>query len=89
MNKTKKMTTMALLCALSYIAMFISRFLPPLFVAFPFLKYDPKDAIIVIGGFLYGPLSAFTISLVVSLIEMISQATTQKFGCEYLQQFYL
>lgn len=81
MNKTKKMTTMALLCALSYIAMFISRFLPPLFVAFPFLKYDPKDAIIVIGGFLYGPLSAFTISLVVSLIEMISVSGTHIIGC--------
>lgn len=34
--KTKKLTTMALLCALSYIAMFMSRFLPPLFAAFPF-----------------------------------------------------
>lgn len=81
MNKTKRMTTVALLCALSYIAMFISRFLPPLFVAFPFLKYDPKDAIIVIGGFLYGPLSAFTISLVVSIIEMVSVSGTHIIGC--------
>ncbi len=81
MNKTKKMTTMALLCALSYIAMFISRFLPPLFVAFPFLKYDPKDAIIVIGGFLYGPLAAFTISLIVSVIEMVSVSGTHIIGC--------
>lgn len=81
MNKTKKMTTMALLCALSYLAMFISRFLPPLFAAFPFLKYDPKDAIIVIGGFLYGPMSAFVISLTVSLIEMVSVSGTHIVGC--------
>lgn len=81
MNKTKKMTTMALLCALSYIAMFVSRFLPPLFAAFPFLKYDPKDVIIVIGGFVYGPLSAFVISLIVSLIEMITVSGTHIIGC--------
>jgi len=81
MNKTKKMTTMALLCALSYIAMFASRFLPPLFAAFPFLKYDPKDVFIVIGGFVYGPLSAFTISLIVSLIEMITVSGTHIIGC--------
>lgn len=72
---------MALLCALSYIAMFISRFLPPLFVAFPFLKYDPKDAIIVIGGFLFGPLAAFVISLIVSLIEMMTVSGTHIIGC--------
>ena len=81
MNKTKKMTTMALLCALSYIAMFLSRFLPPLFAAFPFLKYDPKDAIIIIGGFLYGPMAAFVISLVVSVIEMATISGTQIIGC--------
>lgn len=81
MNKTKKLTTMALLCALGYIAMFMSRFLPPLFAAFPFLKYDPKDAIIVIGGFLYGPLAAFAISLVVSLVEMVSVSGTHIIGC--------
>ena len=81
MNKTKKITTMALLCALSYIAMFMSRFLPPLLVAFPFLKYDPKDVIIVIGGFLYGPLAAFTISLIVSVIEMVTVSGTHIIGC--------
>jgi len=81
MNKTKKMTTVALLCALSYIAMFMSRFLPPLFVAFPFLKYDPKDVIIVIGGFLYGPLAAFSISLIVSVVEMITVSGTHIVGC--------
>lgn len=81
MYKTKKMTTMALLCALSYIVMFFSRFLPPLFAAFPFLKYDPKDAIIVIGGFLYGPMAAFAISLVVSVIEMVTVSGTHIIGC--------
>lgn len=81
MNKTKKMTALALLCALAYIAMFMSRFLPPLFTAFPFLKYDPKDVIIVIGGFLYGPMAAFLISLIVSLIEMITVSGTHIIGC--------
>lgn len=81
MNKTKKMTTLALLCALSYIAMFVSRFLPPFFTAFPFLKYDPKDAIIVIGGLLYGPVSAMVISIIVSLLEMVTVSGTHIIGC--------
>lgn len=81
MNKTKKMITTALLCALSYIAMFVSRFLPPLFAAFPFLKYDPKDVIVVLGGFLYGPMSAFVISLIVSVIEMLTVSGTHIIGC--------
>ena len=81
MNKTKKLTTMALLCAISYIAMFMSRFLPPLFTAFPFLKYDPTDAIIVIGGLLYGPVSAFVIATIVSFMEMVTVSGTHIIGC--------
>ncbi|MBQ8808255.1 MAG: ECF transporter S component [Clostridia bacterium] len=80
-NKTKKMTTLALLCALAYIAVFVSRFFPPLFTAFPFLKYDPKDVVIVIAGFLYGPLSSLSVSVAVSLIEMLTVSGTHIIGC--------
>ena len=37
-----------------------------------FLKYDPKDIVIAIAGFIFGPVSAFIISLIVSFVEMIT-----------------
>ncbi len=78
MNKTKKITTTALLCALSYIATFVGR-LPISTVAF--LKYDPKDVIVVMGGFIFGPLTAVVISVVVSIIEMVTISETNIIGC--------
>ena len=77
-EKTKKLVTMAMLCALSYVVMFVGRF--PLVPAVGFLTYDPKDVIIVIGGFLYGPLESFLISLIVSLVEMVTASDTGPIG---------
>ena len=37
-----------------------------------FLKYDPKDIIIAIGGFIWGPLTSFIVTMVVGFIEMIT-----------------
>ena len=45
-----------------------------------FLKYDPKDIIITIGGFIFGPLSALLISSVVSLVEMVTLSETGIIG---------
>ncbi len=36
-----------------------------------FLSYDAKDVIIVIGGFIYGPGSAFIMSVITSLLEIM------------------
>jgi riboflavin transporter FmnP len=69
----------AMLCGLSYAAMFFSRSLPPL-VAMPPLKYDPKDIFIIIGGFFYGPFVTVGMSVIVSLIEMITVSTTGPYG---------
>ncbi len=81
MSKTKKITTMAMFAALSYIVMIMCKAMPPMFSAFPFLSYDAKDVIIVIGGFIMGPLAAFLISFAVSLIEMITISDTNIIGC--------
>ena len=67
---TKKMVTMAMLAALAYVVMSVTRL--PLMAAAPYLKYDPKDVVLVIGGFLYGPGAAATMSLVVCLLEMFT-----------------
>ena len=71
----KKLCVMALLSALAYIVMYFGRI--PLVL---FLKYDPKDIVITIGGFLYGPLAAFGITVLVSLIEMVTVSETWFIG---------
>ena len=73
---TKKMVLIAMIAAAAYITVFLVRIPVVLF-----LKYEPKDVIITIGGFLLGPMAAFICSLVVSLIEMLSISETGIIGC--------
>lgn len=75
-SKTRKLTTISMLCALAYIAVFVGRI--PIVL---FLKYDPKDVIIVIGGLIYGPLTALAITVAVSVVQMITVSGTGIFGC--------
>ena len=46
-----------------------------------FLQLDLKDTIICIGGFLFGPLSAAVISIVVAVVEMFTYSDTGIIGC--------
>ena len=79
MNKTKRITTIAMLSSIAYIFTLIGHFLPIYFN--DFLRYDPKDAIIAISGFTLGPLSALIISVAVSVLEAITISTTGIIGC--------
>jgi len=72
----KRMVLIAMLAALSYIAVLLIRIPVVLF-----LSYEPKDVVITIGGFLLGPMAAFACSAVVSLIEMFSISETGIIGC--------
>ncbi|MDR2939411.1 MAG: ECF transporter S component [Clostridiales bacterium] len=74
-TQTKRLTTIALLSAIAYLIMFVGRIPVVLF-----LKYDPKDVIITIGGFLYGPVTAFLMSLLVSFVEMVTVSDTGPIG---------
>lgn len=75
-SKTKKMTTVAMLCAIAYVLMVIGRMPVVLF-----LKYDPKDVIITLGGLIWGSLTACVVSVIVSVIEMLSVSETGIMGC--------
>ena len=66
--KIKKITTLGILCSLAVITNLLISF--PIIPLVSFLRYDPKDIIIVIGGFIYGPLSAMIMSVLTSLIEV-------------------
>ncbi len=74
-SAVKKMVLLAMLCAVSFLAVSLIRIPVVLF-----LSYEPKDVIITIGGFLLGPLASFTVSLVVSLLEMFTISTTGPIG---------
>ena len=65
---TKKMATVAVLCAM---AMIVNQFIKfPIVPAVPFLQYDPKDILIVIGGFIFGPMVSFVMSGLCSVLEI-------------------
>ena len=74
-TRTNKLTVIAMLSAVAYLIMVIGRIPVVLF-----LKYDPKDVIITIGGFLFGPLTAFTMSALVSFVEMFTVSSTGLIG---------
>lgn len=66
-SKTRKLTTVGMLCALAYVVMVVGRV--PIVL---FLKYDPKDVIIAIGGLIFGPLTSFSVALIVAFVEMFT-----------------
>ena len=74
-SKTKKLTTIAMLCALTYVVMAVGRIPVVLF-----LKYDPSDVIVTLGGFIFGPMTSCIISFVVATIEMITVSDTGIIG---------
>ena len=71
---TEKMVGIGIFSALAFVV--------SLFVRFPvqFLTFDAKDAVITIAAFVYGPVSAAIISLIVAFIEMITISTTGWYG---------
>lgn len=66
-SKTRKLTTIGMLCALAYVVTAVGRV--PIVL---FLKYDPKDVIIAIGGLIFGPLTSASVALIVSFVEMFT-----------------
>ena len=72
--KVKKITTIGILCAL---AMIVNMFaFMPLVPTVTWLTYDPKDIIIVIGGFIYGPMTSLIMSGICSVLEIMIKGGT-------------
>ena len=73
----KTVATIGMLCAIAFVAKLISNVFP---TVAGFLSFDLKDVVIVIGGFMLGPLAAFVITLIVSVIEMLTVSSTGLIG---------
>lgn len=74
-NSVKTLVLLAMLTAVSYVAVALIRVPVVLF-----LSYEPKDVIITIGAFLLGPVAGVIVSFAVALLEMLSISQTGPIG---------
>lgn len=71
----KKISLLGLLSALAFLSV--------LFIRIPvvsFLSFEPKDVIICIGAYIFGPVAGIGMSVVVSVIEMLTISSTGPIG---------
>ena len=68
--KTRQLTTLAMMAAMAILVTFIS--IPVMPPPATFLRYDPKDVIIVISGFMFGPFAVVMLAAVTALVEMVT-----------------
>lgn len=73
----RTVATVAMLCAIAFVAKLVSNVFP---TVSGFLSFDLKDVVIVIGGFIMGPLAAVVITVIVSIVEMVTISTTGPIG---------
>ncbi len=64
---THHLVIISILSAIAFVTMFFGRV--PLVA---FLKYDPKDVVIMIGALAFGPMTGVIISVVVSFVEFMT-----------------
>lgn len=76
-SRVRSMVSLAMLTAIAYVVMYLSKMLPQVI---GFLQFDLKDTVICIGGFIFGPLAAAAVSVVVALIEMFTASDTFLIG---------
>ncbi len=73
-NNLKKLSTIAMLCAVAYLCMFVFKF------KVSFLTFDFKDAILSVIAFLYGPVYGVASAVIVAFFEFISVSDTGVYG---------
>lgn len=68
---------MAMMIAICYVAVLLCKGIPQVS---GFLSYEPKDVLIVIVGFLFGPLSSVIVAALTSLLEWLTISDTGPIG---------
>jgi len=74
---TRYLAVVAMFTAVSFISVLLAKVIPNVQ---GFLSYEPKDAVIVIAGFIFGPLTCVIVSVLCSFIEMLSISSTGIYG---------
>lgn len=75
----RKITTLAMITALAYASVVVFKLLCPIQIA-GFLSVEPKDCLLAVAAFLYGPVAGLAISVVVALVELVTVSTTGWIG---------
>ena len=75
-ERIKSLCSMAMLTAIAIVADILIR-IPNIG---GFLTYEPKDVVLTIGAFIFGPVAGILMALVVCLIEMVTISTTGIIG---------
>lgn len=73
-SNIKRITVIAVLCAIAYLVSFIFPF------KVSFLTFDLKDAIIAISALMYGPIAGLVSSMIVPFLEFITTSETGIYG---------
>ncbi len=73
-NKVRTLVAVGVFCALAYISCVLFHF------KVSFLTFDLKDAVMTIGGMLFGPLYGLAMAVIVALLEMVTVSTTEFYG---------
>ena len=73
---TRTIVSLAMLTGIAYIVMLVSKLMPSVM----FLDFDFKDVVICIGGFVFGPMAAASMAIVVAFVEMITISHTGLIG---------
>lgn len=68
-RKVLEIVQMGILCALAFIFILLIRI--PIFPAVPYLVYDPGDIPLLIGAFMFGPLPALIMTVVVAGLQAL------------------
>ncbi len=76
-SKTRYATGIGIFSSLAYLTTLICKLIPSVG---GFLSLDAKDAIIAIASFIFGPLSAPIISLIVAFVELVTISETGWYG---------
>lgn len=74
---TKTITSLAMLAALAYLVMLLCKGFPKVV---GILQFDLTDTVLCIGGFIFGPMSAAILAILVPLIEMFTASETGIIG---------
>lgn len=77
--RLKMVTILGMIAAMSFVITFICRI--SIIPSVPFLDLEFKGALILIGGFMYGPLAAFAVTVIVCILEMLTFSSTGIIGC--------
>jgi riboflavin transporter FmnP len=64
---SRKLTTLAMLAALSVVLVWLVHF--PIFPQAPFLEYDPADIPVLVGTFAFGPLAGLFLAVVAAVVQ--------------------